>query len=153
MMKKRLILLSVILAVCGCIYFLCTHTGINFSNSVHFHIYFHKPVTEIKKDRYYILNYDGENYSGYITKRVACLTGEKIYRRENTFYCGVNEIGRIVLTENLNGMKYPQYYPPESGEILTNGIFVVGDSLNSYDSRYFGLVPVENFKKEVFPIW
>jgi type IV secretory pathway protease TraF len=117
---------------------------------VDFRFYWHKPVAKIEKDKYYLINYAGEEYAGLITKQVICLPEDELVRVKNDFICNGEYIAQIIIETSPDGRRYPQYYP-EAGTM--RGYFVVGDSVDSYDSRYFGVLSASVFKREVIPLF
>jgi type IV secretory pathway protease TraF len=142
-----------VLILCGLIsvplIYLFRHLGINRSASVDFRFYWHKPISKIVKGEYYLINYAGTEYTGLITKKVVCLPSDELTRFKNDFLCNGEYVAKIIIEATPEGKDYPQYYPDDSFK----GYFVVGDSVDSYDSRYFGVLPVTDFKREVIPLW
>jgi conjugal transfer pilin signal peptidase TrbI len=150
-MKKRILIALGCLAMSVSIFYMTSHLGFNRSNSLDFTLYWHKPIKgDIQKGRYYLIEYKDDRYSGLINKKVACISGETVVRVNDMFLCNGNEfITTIKLTHDRGGNAYPQYM----GRELVESAFVIGDKANSYDSRYFGAVPIANFKREVTPLW
>jgi conjugal transfer pilin signal peptidase TrbI len=146
----RSIILTVVFLVplAAIIIYLFAHLGFNRTDSVDFRFYWHKPIVKIERGKYYLINYAGPEYSGLITKKVACLPSDELVRVKNDFICNGEYIAKIIIEAAPNGKEYPQYYPNNSFK----GYFVVGDSVNSYDSRYFGVLSAASFKREVIPL-
>lgn len=152
MLKRTLIIIG-IAGISVTIVYLCNHIGFNFSNSVDFRVYWHIPFTEVRRDAYYIIEYNDNGQIRLLTKRAACLPGETLSRQDATFLCNGAEVTRIQITHDISGEEYPQYEIPIEGGLLNNTAFMLGDSVQSYDSRYFGAVPISSFRREVHPIW
>ncbi|MDR0453836.1 MAG: S26 family signal peptidase [Deferribacteraceae bacterium] len=148
-MKKRVVTVVIIILLSISIVYTCRHVGINKSDSLYFKVYWHEPITEIKKGYYYLIEYHGNGYSGLINKKAVCMPGENVERIYDMFFCEDVPIGKIQFTHDESGNEYPQY----DGGKLTGSVFVIGDALNSYDSRYFGPLPVTSFRREVTPLW
>jgi type IV secretory pathway protease TraF len=148
MSRKTVIVIIVLFS--AVVFYLTRHIGFNRTDSVNFKIYWHYPAKSIEKGKYYVIDYIGSEYKGLITKKVVCLPGDELIRVGNSFYCNDIYVAGIVITHSENGEEYPQYNPdPESGR----GHFVIGDATNSYDSRYFGVLPASSFRREVYPLW
>ena len=121
------------------------HLVISETDSVK-HKVFLKLVFRPAKDRYVLANIDGQrvNRTGTvrIIKRIACMPGDVIETRGQQFFCN----GRFVCASK------------EGYDVVTldttipeNHFFLTGDSNESFDSRYFGLVSDIAFR--LVPLW
>ncbi len=86
-------------------------------------------------DRYVMADIDGQrvNRTGRtrIIKRIRCMPGDTIQTRGQQFFCN----GRFVCTskDGYDSARFDTIIPD-------NHFFLTGDSNESFDSRYFGLV-------------
>jgi conjugal transfer pilin signal peptidase TrbI len=149
-MRKRALIGLGCIALSVFIFFVFANLGINRSDSLYFRVYWHKSITsDIQIGRYYLIEYHGNGYSGFINKKAACLSGQTITRVDDMFFCDGALVATLQFTHDEEGNEYPQY----EGGRLFGTIFVIGDRVNSYDSRYFGALPITSFRREVTPLW
>lgn len=83
-------------------------------------------------------------------KRVGCDEGEILSRRERAFYCGEELLG---LAREKSSSGRPLTPADVSGRIPVGQAFLIGDHPDSFDSRYFGLVPKESYLAWARPIF
>ncbi len=72
-----------------------------------------------------------------LTKRVACVEGEELTREGRAFYCNGVYLG-TAKTESLMGEALPLF--EFSGRIPQGKFFVSGETVDSFDSRYWGFL-------------
>lgn len=85
-----------------------------------------------------------------VTKRIACAAGETIRVEGRGFWCGDTWLGEAK-PEALDGRPLP--YAPEAAGVIPEGqVFLMGDHPDSFDSRYYGLKPV-NTMTRLIPIF
>lgn len=86
-----------------------------------------------------------------LLKKVACVEGEVLkVTPEKKYYCN-NKYLCKAKDRSLKGEKLDNFV--FNGKIPVGSIFVMGHHKDSYDSRYFGLVPKGILKLVAYPIW
>ena len=75
-------------------------------------------------------------------KRVGCDEGETVIRQERDFYCGNEFLGRAKQKARTGEPLEPTSF---AGIVPPGQVFLVGDHPDSFDSRYFGLIPKNRF--------
>ena len=83
-------------------------------------------------------------------KRVGCCAGELLHHIGNEFYCQNKWIARTK-DYSLDGERIEKFN--FSGIIPESNIFVVGDHIDSYDSRYFGFIKAKDIIAKVCPLF
>lgn len=142
------------------IYYLSYHIGYNETESVYFRFYYHtdyKPK-DVRPGNYFILEMpENELYrqGTKIVKRVACTEGLtlKTFISDDeafNFYCDGSFIGKLSNFFDSRGNRLKTFF--YDGVIPKGYVFLLGDLDKSYDSRYWGLLPVSNLKRLVYPI-
>lgn len=100
-------------------------------------------VTFLLKDNYLP---GGESH---LVKRLGCIAGQYLSRIGNQFYCDGKEIALAVRSDS-NGKTLPVFN--FTGIIPKGKAFAVGDTINSYDSRYWGFIDIAATEK-LIPIF
>jgi conjugal transfer pilin signal peptidase TrbI len=80
-----------------------------------------------------------------ITKIVGCFQGEKLKYDSMHFYCNGVELG-LVKKESKRGDKL-EPFTKKNMTIPKGYVYLMGTHKDSFDSRYFGLVKIDNLKK------
>lgn len=104
----------------------------------------------LKKGEYILFEFAPDVY--YV-KRVACMPGQSLQVLEGIWFCGSKKIkdGVSITHSKATGKKLQQF--DFYGIIPENKYFVIGDSQDSFDSRYWGFVDAENILHTLKPIW
>lgn len=134
--------------------------AITVTPSLKHRIYLYSSVTQanvravVKKGSYVnFMFYDPRISNGKtqrVMKKVTCMEGESIRVDGKFFYCGDEFIGRAKpLTKN--GEPLNQFI--FSGVIPKGKMFVSGDHIDSYDSRYWGFLDITQVIGVGHPIW
>lgn len=158
-LKPKLFLYTFIVFLLLVIYYLSHHIGYNETSSVNFRIYYHKDygAADIRHGNYFLLEMpETELYAGGLkaVKRIACMEGQRLKTSEEygriIYYCDDKSIAILDIFKDSNGspLKFFSY----DGVIPEGYIFMLGNMAKSYDSRYWGLLAVENLKRLVLPI-
>lgn len=95
-------------------------------------------VTFIRKDAYL------PGGSAHLVKRIGCMPGQYLSKLGYQFFCDGDEIARAMLTDS-DGEKLPVF--TFSGPVPAGKAFVVGDTINSYDSRYWGFISLSETER------
>lgn len=82
-------------------------------------------------------------------KKIACVEGDYLKVEGRDFYCNGEFIG-AAKDKTLTGE--PLQYIYYDGMVPEGYVFVIGDCFDSYDSRYFGLVPKSFIKTKLEPV-
>jgi len=85
-----------------------------------------------------------------IIKRVACIEGDTLTIRDREYYCNGKYLG-LAKEKNIKGQ--PTNPWKEEGQIGKGWAFVIGDSPDSYDSRYYGPISLDRIKEQLWAIW
>jgi type IV secretory pathway protease TraF len=89
---------------------------------------------------------DGEDSQ---IKRIGCSAGEEITNIGNEYYCKHELIARAK-DYSLGGERLKKF--KFSGKIEEGDMFLVGDHVDSYDSRYFGFIKAKDIIATVYPL-
>ncbi|EHD0299423.1 type IV secretory pathway protease TraF [Salmonella enterica subsp. enterica serovar Enteritidis] len=84
---------------------------------------------------------DGE---AWLVKRLGCIAGQYLSRQGNQFYCDGEQIAQVMLRDT-NGNTLPVF--SYTGVVPEGKAFAVGDTVNSYDSRYWGFISLADTEK------
>ena len=89
---------------------------------------------------------DGEDSE---IKKIGCAAGEELKNIGNEFYCK-NKIIARAKEYSLDGerLKKFEFY----GKIPEGNMFLVGDHVDSYDSRYFGFIKAKDIIATLYPL-
>ena len=82
-------------------------------------------------------------------KRIGCSAGEEIRNIGNEYYCK-NELIARAKDYSLGGERLKKF--EFSGRIPEGDMFLVGDHIDSYDSRYFGFIKAKDIVATVYPL-
>jgi conjugal transfer pilin signal peptidase TrbI len=89
---------------------------------------------------------DGEELQ---IKRIGCSAGEEIKNIGNEYYCE-NELIARAKDYSLGGERMKKF--EFTGKIPEGNMFLVGDHVDSYDSRYFGFIKAEDIIATLYPL-
>lgn len=81
-----------------------------------------------------------------IVKRVGCISGKDLQKEGDSYFCQ----GKLIGKRNGEVKGKPFVF---NGKIPANHLFVIGDSQNSYDSRYFGFIKIEDIDANLIPLF
>ena len=73
-----------------------------------------------------------------LTKRIACRAGHQLEFRRGVHYCDGRALGTVLARTRDGDALTPFKW---SGTVPPGAVFVSGDHVRSFDSRYFGFVP------------
>ncbi|PXW50368.1 conjugal transfer pilin signal peptidase TrbI [Grimontella sp. AG753] len=73
----------------------------------------------------------------YLVKRLGCISGQYLTREGNQFFCDGKDIAHA-MNRDSKGQELTQFQ--FTGVIPQGKAFAVGDTSNSYDSRYWGFI-------------
>ncbi|EJJ0671533.1 S26 family signal peptidase [Cronobacter sakazakii] len=130
-------------------YSLFTHIMIPATHSVAPRVLFRTgaPASEINQ---YVTFERNDHYlpqgKAYLVKRLGCMPGQYLSRLGNQFFCDGKEIA-LAMTNDRDGHPLPQFR--FTGIIPVGRAFAVGDTVNSYDSRYWGFISLKETEKLV----
>ncbi|HDV8304971.1 TPA: S26 family signal peptidase [Enterobacter hormaechei] len=136
------IALSLVLA-----YSLFTHILIPATHSV-FPVVLFRTGHEATEQDQYVRFYLKDRYlprgEANLVKRLGCIAGQYLQREGNQFYCDGVEIARAMAHDH-KGNALPVFN--FTGIIPEGKAFAVGDTINSYDSRYWGFIDIATTEK------
>lgn len=143
------------------LHFLFNHLSFSATDSVGYHLfYITKPYKKIKRWDYVLFPIHRTNIKEIqkemksfktiiLVKQVACLPGDNLTVKGRKFYCN----GKYLCTAKikaLDGERVKHF--KFNGRIPKGYFFAYGKDKNSYDSRYYGLVPIKNVISVAKPI-
>ena len=82
-------------------------------------------------------------------KKIGCIAGEELKNIGNEFYCK-NKLIAKAKEYSLGGERLKKF--EFSGKIPEGNMFLVGDHVDSYDSRYFGFIKAKDIIATVYPL-
>ena len=85
-----------------------------------------------------------------VVKRVICVPGDHLVVRKRKFFCNGKYIG-TAKEYSLKGIKTKVFH--YNGVVPKGDLFVIGSSINSYDSRYFGFIRKDEVQNTAVPIF
>jgi type IV secretory pathway protease TraF len=81
-----------------------------------------------------------------IVKRIGCMPGERLVSDDGRYYCNDDFLGQAQMDATLPPFVYTGIIPPGQ-------VFLIGDKETSYDSRYFGLKPLDDIETVLRPLF
>lgn len=72
-----------------------------------------------------------------LTKRIACVEGDNLRLEGRTFYCNDIFVG-TAKEKSMKGKPLPLFQ--FSGQVPAGKLFMTGDTVDSFDSRYWGFI-------------
>lgn len=146
---RRLMNMSIIALSLAGAYALLKSILIPATHSVHPHVLFRTGQAASLQDQYvsFLLNDDYlPGGSSHLVKRLGCIAGQYLMREANQFYCDGKQIALVMLRDSY-GKSLPQFH--YAGIIPEGKAFAVGDTINSYDSRYWGFISIADTERLV----
>ena len=123
-------------------YSLFTHILIPATHSVYPLVLYRSGEVGVEQNQY-VRFFRKDSYlprgEAHLVKRLGCMAGQYLQRQGNQFYCDGKEIAHA-LTRDQNGHILPVFH--FTGIIPEGKAFAVGDTINSYDSRYWGFIDI-----------
>lgn len=123
-------------------YSLFTHILIPATHSVYPLVLYRSGDTATNQDQYVTFSLNDSYLPGgkaQLVKRLGCISGQYLNRQGKQFYCNGKEIAQAELTDSKGHILSVFHY---SGIIPEGKAFAVGDTINSYDSRYWGFIDI-----------
>lgn len=105
-----------------------------------------KPESDLPAKLVRMIKDDGEDSE---IKKIGCIAGEELKNIGNEFYCKSRLIAKAK-EYSLGGERLKRF--EFSGKIPKGNMFLVGDHVDSYDSRYFGFIKVKDIIATVYPL-
>jgi conjugal transfer pilin signal peptidase TrbI len=137
----------IVMGIVAAVAFIQPRVTVPLMQSVKYHAFLSKDGTPEKGD---YVNVQVQNRiidldkAVVITKRVACVAGEKLEYRADEHFCDGQSLGRVLVRTGkglpLQGFQWDGVVPP-------NKVFLSGDHPRSFDSRYFGFVDIASLQR------
>ena len=105
-----------------------------------------KPESDLPPKLVRMIKDDGEDSQ---IKKIGCAAGEELKNIGNEFYCK-NKLIAKAKEYSLGGERLKKF--EFSGTIQEGNMFLVGDHVDSYDSRYFGFIKAKDIIATVYPL-
>ena len=105
-----------------------------------------KPESDLPPKLVRMIKDDGEDSE---IKKIGCIASEEIKNIGNEYYCK-NILIAKAKNYSLDGEKLKKF--EFSGKIPEGNMFLVGDHVDSYDSRYFGFIKAKDIIATVYPL-
>ena len=160
-LNRRLLIFCVVLAVCGALsYLVHRKIAVSFSPSLRYTLFYleNRQGDKIRRDEYvlftvdYPLVHDVMNALNIktATKQVACAEGDLLVVSRKDYYCNGVYLGRAkdrsFKGELVDNFKY-------DGVVPAGRLFVMGHTIDSLDSRYFGFIKVGDVERIAHPLF
>lgn len=100
---------------------------------------------------YFLAVKNDDRYGWRFVKRLACSEGDFLESRGRDFYCNGRYIG-TAKTKDKKGKPINLLFQYK-GRIGKGDYFAIGDTKDSYDSKYWGFVKKEWIIGKVTPLW
>ena len=144
----RSLLNTTTIALCLALaYSLFTHILIPATHSVFPSVLYRTGKPATKQDDY-VSFFRTDSYlpdgKSLLVKRLGCVEGQYLSRIGNQFYCDGKQIAHSMLRDS-HGKSMPFF--SYTGVIPEKKAFAVGDTANSYDSRYWGFINLSETEK------
>ena len=105
-----------------------------------------KPESDLPAKLVRMIKDEGEDSQ---IKKIGCIAGEELKNIGNEFYCK-NKLIAKAKEYSLGGERLKKF---EFSEKIPEGnMFLVGDHVDSYDSRYFGFIKAKDIIAMVYPL-
>ena len=105
-----------------------------------------KPESDLPAKLVRMIKAKGENSE---IKKIGCVAGEELKNIGNEFYCK-NKLIAKAKEYSLGGERLRNF--EFSGKIPEGNMFLVGDHVDSYDSRYFGFIKTTDIIATLYPL-
>ena len=105
-----------------------------------------KPESDLPPKLVRMIKDDGEDSQ---IKKIGCAAGEEFKNIGNEFYCK-NRLIAKAKEYSLGGERLKKF--EFSGKIPKGNMFLVGDHVDSYDSRYFGFIKAKDIIATLYPL-
>ena len=105
-----------------------------------------KPESDLPPKLVRMIKDDGEDSE---IKKIGCAAGEELKNIGNEFYCK-NKLIAKAKEYSLGGERLKKF--EFSGKIPEGNMFLVGDHVDSYDSRYFGFIKAKDIIATLYPL-
>lgn len=141
-------------------FFLSSNLVVSLGHSIDKKVFWKTTPDNIQTGDYVVVTTDkndqfakGKN----ISKIVGCSGGEILLIKNDEYYCQDNYLGKAKKFSKT-GIPVKPYNPCNNDSICMyripdNYYFVIGTHKDSYDSRYFGVIPKERIIARLIPIW
>ena len=159
--KKNIIAVVVVIISLFFIHILFNHLSFSATNSVGYHLfYITKHVKKTHRWDYVLFPIPKSNIkeiqkelktfkTRILVKQIACLPGDKLTVKGRKFYCN----GRYLCTAKIKALDGEKIKHFKFNGIIPRGyFFAFGNDINSYDSRYYGLMPFKTIIAQAYPI-
>ncbi len=159
--KKGIITVLIVVVSLVLLHFLFNHLSLSATDSVGYHLfYITKHFKKIKRWDYVLFPMPKSNIkeiqketrtfkTRILVKQVACLPGDRLTVKGRKFYCN----GRYLCTAKIKALDGEKIKHFKFNGVIPKGyFFAYGKDKNSYDSRYYGLVPIKDITAVAEPI-
>ena len=115
-----------------------------------------RSVGTVRQGEYVLFKYDDDvlRQSPYkinlLLKEVKCVAGDTLTVVGRDYFCNGEYLGHA---KELSFKGVPVKNFIYNGTIPEGELFLMGQSIDSYDSRYFGLIPLRDVEKIVYPLF
>ena len=125
------------------------HLTITRTNSVRFHVFWEQNRWNPSRGGYVrLLLMDPQMGCTpcSIVKRIGCMPGDQLVGDGGRYYCNDTFLGQARMDTRFSPFVYNGIIPPDQ-------VFLIGDKETSYDSRYFGLKPLDDIETVLRPLF
>jgi len=136
---KYVVVLGIMLSIAAVMWFLKFPVTPSIDKSVLYRdLFSSNPITV---GEYILFTHDHELIGGKksVIKKVGCVAGQRLERRDDGFYCD-DKFLKVIRLERVSGDPLPQF--EFNGVMPDNKLFVYGTDQYSFGSRHWGFVDV-----------
>jgi conjugative transfer signal peptidase TraF len=148
--------IAAVIALAATVLLVSRHVAVAVTPSLRYTVFYLTRATghEIHKGDYVLFQLDHpmtkELKFNKAVKEVVCEGGDMLAVRGGDFFCNGVLLGRAK-DRSLKGEKADQFR--YSGIVPAQSLFVMGHSIDSFDSRYFGFIGIKDVENRAQPLF
>lgn len=138
---KYVVVLGIMLSILLCMWFVKIPVTPSIDKSLLYRdLFSNAPITV---NDYILFTHEHELIGGKknVIKKVGCVSGQRLDRRDDAFYCD-DKFLKVIRLERVSGDPLPQF--EFNGIIPENKLFVYGTDQYSFGSRHWGFVDMDD---------
>lgn len=154
--RKLWIYLVMVALVIAAAWFAHRHIAITLTPSLRYAVFvlLTKPDKGLRRGDYvlFTLDHPMTKKLGFskAVKEVVCAGGDRMIVSGKDYYCNGAHLGRAK-DKSLEGVPVDNFRFKET--VPEGSLFVMGHTIDSFDSRYFGFISVSDVEKTAYPLF